>query len=182
MARSAEDIIDRCLRGEARAWDEFVDRYQRLVWSVARSYRLPAEDCDDVTQAVLVAALRHLADLRDPAKAASWLITSAHRESWRVARNRRRTVDLVGDFASVSEPDDRRATDLEAMHSMRAALDELGDPCRALLVALFSEVDPHYPDLAKRLGMPVGSIGPTRGRCIEKLRARMGAHLEAKSE
>lgn len=182
MTRSAEDIVDRCLRGDARAWDEFVDRYQRLVWSVARSYRLPAEDCDDVAQAVLVAALRHLADLRDPAKAASWLITSAHRESWRVARNRRRTVDLVGDFASVHEPDERRAADLEALHSMRTALEELGDPCRSLLVALFSDNDPHYPDIARRLGMPVGSIGPTRGRCLEKLRARMGLAQEAGSQ
>jgi RNA polymerase sigma factor (sigma-70 family) len=178
MARSAEDIVDRCLRGDARAWDEFVDRYQRLVWSVARSYRLPVEDCDDVTQAVLVAALRHLADLRDPAKAASWLVTSAHRESWRVARARRRTVDLVGDFASVSDPDPERAADLESLHGMRVALDALGDPCRALLVALFAENEPHYPDIARKLGMPVGSIGPTRARCLSKLRAAMGLPAE----
>ena len=182
MARSAEDIVDRCLRGDARAWDEFVDRYQRLVWSVARSYRLPAEDCDDVTQGVLVAALRHLADLRDPAKAAAWLVTSAHRESWRVARARKRNVDLLGDFASVSEPDPKRAADLEALHSMRAALDALGDPCLALLVALFAENDPHYPDIARRLGMPVGSIGPTRARCLGKLRAKMGIEQEAGSQ
>ncbi len=170
MQQDPRELVERCRRGDPRAWDEFVDRYHRLVWSVARSCRLPHEDCDDVTQAVLLSALRHLDELRDADRVTSWLLTSAHRESWRVARARNRPVDLVGDFASVAEPDPARAADLEAMHAAREALDRLGEPCRGLLTALFREESPSYPRISAELGMPVGSIGPTRARCLGKLR------------
>ena len=123
-----------------------------------------------MTQAVLLSALRHLDELRDAERITSWLLTSAHRESWRVARARNRPVDLVGDFASVAEPSPSRAADLEAMHAVREALDRLGDPCRGLLTALFREESPSYPRISAELGMPVGSIGPTRARCLGKLR------------
>jgi RNA polymerase sigma factor (sigma-70 family) len=187
MEKDPRDIVERCRRGDARAWDEFVDRYQRLVWSVARSCRLPAEDCDDVTQTVLLSALRHLEELRDPERVTSWLLTSAHRESWRVARARSRPVDLVGDFASLAEPSPERAADLESMHAVREALERLGEPCRSLLTALFREDSPSYPRISAELGMPVGSIGPTRARCLGKLRellakAGFGTDPEASPE
>lgn len=171
MDLDTRDLVEGCRRGDARAWDQFVDRYQRLVWSVPRSYRLPEADCDDVTQAVLLSALKHLDGLREVERLSAWLLTAAHRESWRVARGRGRTVDLVGDFASVAEPDPGRMAELETRSALRAGLDLLGDPCRALLVALFAVDDPHYPTIAQQLGMAVGSIGPTRARCIAKLKA-----------
>ena len=171
MADDAVKLVEACLVGDARAWDAFVDRFHRLVWSVPRSYRLCDADCDDVVQAVFLAALTHLEQLRAAERVSSWLVTCAHRESWRVGRARERPLDLAGDFASVADPAPERAQELEARQAVREGLERLGGRCRDLLTALFAVADPHYPTIAAQVGIPVGSIGPTRARCLEKLRA-----------
>lgn len=163
-------LVERCLAGQPAAWDAFVERYHRLVWSVPHACRLPDEDCDDVVQAVFMAALRSLEQLRDAERVTSWLLTCAHRESWRLARQRERSVNLDADFPSVAEPAPDRAEELESRQAVREALDALGEPCRSLLQALYAADTPHYPTIAAQLGMPVGSIGPRRGRCLERLR------------
>lgn len=163
-------LVERCLAGEPAAWDAFVERFHRLVWSVPHASRLPDEDCDDVVQAVFMAALRSLEQLRDADRVTSWLLTCAHRESWRLARSRGRSINLDVDFQSVAEPAPDRSEELESRQAVREALDALGEPCRSLLQALYTADTPHYPTIAAQLGMPVGSIGPRRGRCLERLR------------
>lgn len=163
-------LIDRCLRGEAHAWHALVERYERLVFSIPLRYGLAAADAEDVMQATFVSLYRSLAKLRDHQRLAPWLITTAHRETWRVGKARGQYAALDERIHDVSEPQEEHAVRWERQHLVRQALGQLGGVCEALLTALFlSPQAPSYDELAKSLGMRVGSIGPTRARCFQKL-------------
>jgi RNA polymerase sigma factor (sigma-70 family) len=170
--RSDPELIRRCLLGEQKAWDRFVDRYARLVFSIPRRYGLTEEDAADVTQDVFLAAFRRLESLQDRTRASAWLLTIAVRESRRWVRKAAGTA--VGDIVTAdpaAEADDRLA-EWERSDTVRRALEELGGPCRELLEALFMEMPGgDYRTVARRLGMKVPSIGPTRARCFRKLEA-----------
>lgn len=169
MQRPDHDLLESCRRGDSHAWSEIVERYSRLVHSVPRRYGLPDADCEDVHQAVFVALVNSLGRRDRIEKLPSWLLTVAHRESWRVGRSRNRAVDL-DDFNSVAEPNPSTTTDAEQEQAVREGLSQLDERCRDLLTALFSvQGEPHYPTIASRLGMPRGSIGPTRARCLAEL-------------
>ncbi len=169
----AVEIVRRCVAGEARAWDEFIARYSRLVYSIPRRTGLSASDSEDVMQAVFVAAFRSLARIGDPSRIASWLITSAHRESWRVGRTRSALSDSTEFAARFANPDSPPAESCETWERqdrVDRALTELGGNCEQLLRSLYSRHgEPDYQAVSARLGMPVGSIGPTRARCLKKL-------------
>lgn len=173
MPDDSRTLIDRCLEGDSAAWRHFVERYTRLVWSVIRRHRLSEVDAEDVHQAVFTIAVTHLDRLRDAEQAAAWLATTTRRECWRLTR--RRTGVQLGD-AAASEvaaadplPEEDRVS-IEERQIVREGLEELGGRCRELLEALFSAPgEPSYPQISARLGMPVGSIGPTRARCLRRL-------------
>lgn len=168
-AEGRDELLERCRRGDAGAWNEVVDRYAKLVHSIPRRYGLPDPDCDDVVQTTFVALVTALGRGEIIGRVVPWLATVAHRESWRIGRNRSRALDLA-DFESLAEPNAAALQGSEDEQSVREALAKLGDSCRELLTALFSvSGEPHYPTIAAQLGMPVGSIGPTRARCLEKL-------------
>jgi RNA polymerase sigma factor (sigma-70 family) len=163
-------LLDECRNGDQRAWSALVDRYGRLVYSVPRRYGLNDSDCDDVFAGVWAAVFRHLAQLRDETRLSAWLITTAHRESWRVGKKRPNALDLDDQIADVSSPGEDQLEQWEQQHLVRQALAKLGGPCQELLSALFLEPGvPSYESIAHRLGMRVGSIGPTRARCFRKL-------------
>jgi RNA polymerase sigma factor (sigma-70 family) len=163
-------LIARCLAGSQRAWDALVERYGRLVYSVPRRYGLADADAEDVFQAAFIALYRNLASLREHERLASWLITTAHRETWRVGKRNPKYAELDEHFPDVSAPSDELASSWEEQHLVRRGLAELGPPCAPLLEALFLEPgDANYERIAERLGMRVGSIGPTRARCLGKL-------------
>lgn len=177
-------LIDACCRGDRQAWDELVGRYSRLVWSIPRKYGLSESDCEDVHQTVFSMLVRHITELRQRDRLASWLITTATRECWRLRRAQRvrsvgsgtlesgRGTDGAKDSATefLAEAADDRPHQDEERQLVRDGLARLGAKCRDLLTALFSSPsEPRYPEIAERLGMPVGSIGPNRGRCLEKL-------------
>lgn len=178
---SDPDLIDACCRGDRRAWDALVERYSRLVWSIPRKYGLPESDCEDVHQTVFSVLVRHIDELRQRDRLASWLITTATRECWRIRRSERvragtaNAIDLDregGDEPGLQSalPDAEGPQQDEDRQLVREGLARLGGKCRDLLTALFSSpAEPHYPEIAERLGIPVGSIGPNRGRCLEKL-------------
>lgn len=167
---SDSELIAGCLRGDRRAWDRLIDRYRRLVYSIPIHYRMHESDADDVFQAVFLTLYRKLASLKDHEKLSSWLITTTHRECWRLGRDRNRELDLQHDFADVSSPSDDRIATIERQQLVREALRELGGPCELLLKALFlASSNPDYEQIAERLNMKVGSIGPTRARCFRKL-------------
>ena len=166
-------LIEACLDGDEGAWEEMVDRYGRLVYSIPRRTGLTAADADDVFQNVFTSLFRHLADLRDQTRLSSWLIRTTYRECWRVGKKlANRHDDLEGAIVDVGAPPFDEVMRWEREQQVRQALRRLDDRCRDLLTALFLEPDaPSYEAIGARLGMPVGSIGPTRARCFKKLEA-----------
>lgn len=173
--RTDPALVRACLDGDEAAWETLVERYGRLVLSVARRSGLGDTDADDVFQIVFATLARRLGSLRDQTRLSSWLITTAHRESWRVARGSHPHDDLDDAAATVVDsgpPPAEVVARAERDQLVRAAIGRLDDRCRDLLTALFLDADdPSYQAIGERLGMPVGSIGPTRVRCFKKLEA-----------
>ncbi len=173
--RTDSALVEACLRGDRAAWDHLVERYSRLVWSIPRKYGLPASDAEDVHQTVFATLVHHLGELRDRERLSSWLITTATRECWRLRRSAQRRRVTQGDEALDATPEvPLPETDLvdEERQLVREAMDRLNERCRDLLQLLFASPDePHYPQVAQQLEMPIGSIGPTRARCLAKLEA-----------
>lgn len=157
------------MEGSEAAWAELVDRYTRLVASIPARSDLTPDLRDDVFQSVWAITVRHLGSLRDAKSLPAWLIRTTQRETWRISREaRRRSSAAAPDDLAWADPAD---TDLlEDRQKMREALDRLDERCRDLLLILFREDRPDYDRIATDLGMPRGSIGPTRGRCLDKLR------------
>jgi RNA polymerase sigma factor (sigma-70 family) len=172
VSTSDAELVRCCLHGDDTAWRQLVDRYQRLVFSVALRAGLGQDDADDVFQIVFTTLYRRLDGLRDHGKLASWLITTTQREAWRVGRSQR------GRSALDEQVIDERATAAELTEQadrdqrVREAMARLDKRCRALLTALFLDAEAaNYAVIANRIGMPIGSIGPTRARCFKKLEA-----------
>jgi DNA-directed RNA polymerase specialized sigma24 family protein len=156
---SDADLVQACLDGHEAAWNELVDRFGRLVYSVPRRYGFCDADAQDVHQ--IVFAILYLG---------SGLIRTTHRECFRRAKRSGAYVGLEQAIADVSAPADDRAEQWERQHQVRQALRELGGRCEQLLTALFlAPGQPNYEALARELDMKVGSIGPTRSRCFQKL-------------
>jgi RNA polymerase sigma factor (sigma-70 family) len=172
-------LVERCLAGDARAWELLVRRYERLVYAVAHSYHLSEPDLGDVFQDVFTALVRGLPRLREARALCRWLSSTTDRIARATAlRLRRERMRTAGDPTSLETlPADLPAAgaNLEALEEqtlVRLALAALPERCRGLLHALYYEdPPPAYATLARRLGVPVGSLGPTRARCIDRLRA-----------
>lgn len=179
-------LIDRCRQGDAQAWEMLVARYQRLVYSIPRRAGLDSEQAADVFQQVFVALFENLDRLEQPDRLVGWLSTTARRESWRISRQQRMlsTTSPIGearDAPSVYDtlPDtallpDEQIEQLEQQHTVRQAVLTLDERCRQLLTLLFYQADPPaYSDIATALQISVGSVGPIRARCLQKLRQRL---------
>jgi RNA polymerase sigma factor (sigma-70 family) len=169
--------LRRAAAGEQASWDRLVDRYGALVWSVARSYRLTPEDAADVSQTTWLRLVEHLGRLREPERLSAWLVTTAKRECLRVirSRSRERIVDLEG-LAGASDsdpPPDHRLLATERTALLMQGLSRLGDGCQRLLRVLMASPPPSYEVVGAALGMPIGSIGPTRARCLNHLRRQL---------
>ncbi|HEV8485423.1 MAG TPA: sigma-70 family RNA polymerase sigma factor [Blastocatellia bacterium] len=179
--RDDSGLIAACLRGEASAWQTLVVRYQRLIYSIPLKARLSQDDAADIFQSVCLKLYEKLSTLREHDKITSWLITTTTRECWRMAARRRRETAAVSNSNDDSEgsyeiPDPRLLADeqrqaLEEQQSVRDAVGALPERCKELVTMLFYKKDElSYADIARKLDMPVASIGPTRARCLEKLK------------
>lgn len=174
-------LVERCLAGDERAWEALVRRYERLVYAVARSYRLGDEDLADAFQSVFAALLSGLPRLRDPRSLCRWLSSTTERIARAIALRRRREQaleandpDTLSTLAADDGPVGQDLERLERQTLVRLALSGVGDRCRRLLEALYYEdPQPAYAELSKRLGVPIGSLGPTRARCLERLRRNL---------
>ena len=162
----------RVIAGDERAWDEVVDRFAGLVWSVARSFRLSSAATDDVVQTVWLRLAEHCGRIREPDRLASWLATTTRNEALRVIRgNVRLTPQATMDDREPTTPsvEERVADDF----TLRAVLWR-SPSCRQedqQLMRLLCAVPPlDYQTIAEMIGRPVGSIGPTRARCLERLK------------
>ncbi|HLI00358.1 MAG TPA: sigma-70 family RNA polymerase sigma factor [Acidimicrobiales bacterium] len=159
--------------GDAEAWNQLVNRFDGLVWAVARSFRLDRASAADVVQTTWLRLVEHLSRIENGERVGAWLATTARRECLAATRRnaRREITTLPPDL-----PDDRTpAPDGALLRGERdraiwAALGRLSDRCQQLLRLLAADPAPSYEEVSAALSMPVGSIGPTRGRCLERLR------------
>jgi RNA polymerase sigma factor (sigma-70 family) len=170
------DLVMRARTGDQRAWDAIVERYAPLVWSICRRYRLADADAADAGQAVWLQLVEHIGQIRDPASLPGWLATTTGRECGRIVRAARRTsppgqVLEVGDIPSEQPalPDDE-LLQAERHMALHDALAHLPPPCQQLIALLTEDPPLPYAQISARLGIPVGSIGPSRSRCLAKLR------------
>ena len=177
MLQTDRDLLRACRSGNARAWERLLDKYERLVFSISLNYGLTTDDAADVTQITFTILLQNLKTLPDEIRLSSWLATVARRHTWRLlARNRRETVnpdeDLAGNEVLGGIVDNRERWELAEW--LNHGLSLLDERCRQLLLALyFDEEQPSYAHVAHRLKMPIGSIGPTRARCLEHMRQNL---------
>jgi len=170
------DLVARAGNGDNQAWDTLVERYAPLIWSICRRHQLGAADVGDVSQSVWLHLVDQLDKIRDPAALPGWLATTTRRECRRVVRAARgsRPVAYVLDVENL--PDELAGTteqevlEAERHAALRQAFSAL-DPLSQQLIALLIQDPPvPYAEISAMLGIAVGSIGPYRGRCLEKLR------------
>lgn len=172
MPRSDPDLVKACLKGDEAAWNELISRYGRLVYAIPRRHGLSPADSDEVFQNVFTIALRQLATLRDRKLLAAWLITIAHRESQRYGKRVYTHSELDESMQDDGVAPEEEVENWERNLLVRQAISQLEDRCRELLTALFLNSEtPRYQEIASRLGISVGSIGPIRARCFKKLEA-----------
>ncbi len=182
-------LVQRCLDGDPQAWGALVRRHERLVYAVARSWRLGDEDLGDVFQDVFAALVKGLPRMRDGRTLVRWLSSTTDRIARTTALKRRKEQALRGGddetLTGMSNDDEPIGADLEQLErqaTVRLAFGGLSDRCKRLLQALYYEDPvPPYGLLAERLGVPVGSLGPTRARCMDKLRTILTSETDAAS-
>ena len=160
-------LLQRCAAGDERAWDQLVGRYDRLVFSVALKNGVSREDAADITQLTFLALLDSIEMLREDGSLPSWLMTVARRQAWRVRQRRQREQPWPTEEMEFGATDE----DYERIAVVHGALARLGKQCRRLLYALFFDPEaPSYAVIAERLNCAVGSIGPQRARCLQRMR------------
>jgi RNA polymerase sigma factor (sigma-70 family) len=170
-----ERVVRAASAGDRSAVSELVERFAVRVRLVASQHRLDAHDVEDVVQTTWLRLLEHAHTIREPTAVGAWLETTARRESLRVIRasGRERPTDnddLVLD-AQVAPVGEQRVRAAEDRAALAGALKQLPDDRRELLSMLFAEPTPSYAEISRVLDIPVGSIGPTRARCLARLRA-----------
>ncbi len=180
-------LIQRCRAGDASAWETLVLRYQRLVYTIARRAGLDEQLAADVFQTVFLRLVQHLPRIAEPAGLQGWVVTTAKREAWLQRQRGQRLVsmtlaetdgaealdDETGAVADSAPGPEETVAHWQQLAQVQQALERMDERCRQLLRALFGSESAGYDDVAARLGMPVGSIGPTRARCLAKLRRLM---------
>jgi RNA polymerase sigma factor (sigma-70 family) len=171
-------LLHACRAGDPDAWEQLVRRYQRLIYTIPRRAGLSDDAAAEVFQRVWVILFEHLDRIEQPERLAGWLATAARRESWRQIRSERvRSVsvehdpgDEIAQLVDTAILPDELIERVERQQIVREALELLEDRCRNLLTILFYSVEPPpYAEVAARLDIPEGSVGPTRARCLRKL-------------
>jgi RNA polymerase sigma factor (sigma-70 family) len=170
---SVVDLVVRARDGDQGAWDQIVERYAPMVWATCRRYGLSRADADDVGASVWLRLVERLETIREPAALPGWLATTTRHECLHLLRARNRQV-LIGDDDRIVDRADPAADEWlltqERQIALRAAFAELPANCRRLLSMLFGDPPVPYAEISAVTGTPVGAIGPTRQRCLAKLR------------
>jgi RNA polymerase sigma factor (sigma-70 family) len=171
------DLVLAAIDGNRDAWDSLVTRYTPLVAQITRRFRLSASDSEDVVQVVWLRVLQYLDQIREPRALPGWIATTARNESLRVVTKDNRT-ELVDPLTSTRLDSAEGGPDVdeallagERRDALRRGLAELEPKHRELLLLVCAEPAVSYGEISRRLGIPIGSIGPTRARCLAKLRA-----------
>jgi len=164
-----------CRRGDPAAWETLVRRYRRLIYSIPVGYRLSREDADEIFQQVALKLFEHLDRLRNDSSLVAWLSVTTRRACQALLRGGKAEVELDADGAGADEGESTDPADrlhrIACEHTLSLALERMDASCRELLRMLYYEAPPPaYEEIARRLRRPVGSLGPTRSRCLKKLR------------
>ena len=170
------DLVTRARNGDQQAWDALVERYSPLIWHICRRHRLGDADAEDVGQSVWLHLVDQLGTVRDPAALPGWLATTTRRECLRVLRAARRPLaagslpdaDLLSDEQAGTAEQEVLVAERNA--ALREALLHLPPCCQQLIALLIEDPSVPYAEISAKLDIPVGSIGPSRGRCLERLR------------
>src|SRR5262249_2295553 len=168
-------------KGDAAAWEALIYRYQRLIYSIPFKAHLSPDAAADVFQSVCLKLYENLSELRDQERLSAWIITTTSRECWRLSARQRReapgalnnedTSDSLSRIPSDALLPDEEHIALEQQQAVRQAVAALPERCNQLLTMLFYQKDDlSYQEIARQMGMPVPSVGPTRARCLEKLK------------
>jgi RNA polymerase sigma factor (sigma-70 family) len=176
---STSELLAEAGAGNSAAWDELVSRYSGLVWAVARGFALSMADAADVSQTTWLRLVEHLTKLREPEHLGGWLATTARNECLRLLRKNGREVveaDAGIDVESGEPTPEAVVLDNERDRLLWLSLGEIPQRCQVLLRALSLTPPPSYGEVSAALGMPVGSIGPTRARCLDHLKRRLLVH------
>lgn len=179
------ELVARVRDGDPAAWDQLVQRFASLLWGIARGHRLDTATAGDVVQTVWLRLVENLDTIREPAALPGWLSVTTRRECLRVLRTHGRTQPTE-DEDLVAVPADDDPVDLHVLTEERdralwAAFDRLGERCRLLLRVLMADPPPSYDEVSQALDMPIGSIGPTRGRCLDRLRTLLDPEVSGVS-
>lgn len=170
--RSDNELVAACLAGEATAWEALILRYQRLIFHIPLRMGFGQADAEDIFQNVSLKLCLHLSELRDVDRLAGWIAQVARQEGLRLLR-RKPTMGLEDAEALADErlPEEGLLA-AEQAHLVRLALERLPEKCQKLLELLYAEEAAPYADVSRQLGIPVGSIGPQRARCLERLKKK----------
>ena len=168
-------LVTRAAGGDPAAWNEIVERYAPLVWSICARFQLSNHDREDVAQNVWLLLVEQLGKLREPAALPGWIATTTHRECLRVVTAARKSERLGTGLDDALQFVDNTIIDEEILMAernaaLRAAFAELTPRCQRLLAMLTSDPPCSYAEISATLQIPVGSIGPQRARCLERLR------------
>jgi RNA polymerase sigma factor (sigma-70 family) len=175
-------LVTAAAGGDPAAWRALVHRFSGLIWSIARAHRLSDADAADVTQTTWLRLAEHIGKLNAPDRVGAWLATAARRECLAQLRAGHRVIvsEDMAAFESLPDGDNPTEDEVLAAESEREdahraevlwqAVGQLPDRCRELIRVLMASPPPSYAEVAAALGLPVGSIGPTRARCLQRLR------------
>ena len=173
-------LVLACRRGEQLAWEKLIRRYQRLIYAIPLRAGLDEDQAAEIFQEVFTTLFQKLNDIDEPERLQAWLVTTARRKTWRTiskahaGRRSDASADLPADEAAAIRDEaplpDEQLLILEEQHRIRTAVSLLDERCRTMMQMLFYRSEPpSYAELAASLGIPEGSIGPTRARCLAKL-------------
>jgi RNA polymerase sigma factor (sigma-70 family) len=168
-------LVRRAGTGDPRAWERLIDKYGRLIWSITREFKLVESDAADVFQTTWMRLIEHVDRIEHPDRVGSWLAATARNECLRCLASNKRLVlaheDVVLDGPAEHDPEiDAGLLAEERAEVVRAAMSHLPRRWQRLMELLMSDPPASYAEISDELGLPVGSIGPTRGRCLARLR------------
>ena len=172
--------VRRAATGDLQAWNRLVDQYSKLIWSITTNFKLVESDAADVVQTTWMRLIEHIDRIEQPARVGSWLASTARNECLRHVAARKRIV-LVQEDGELDSADrhvpevDEALLASERAHYVREAMSHLPPQWQRLMELLMSDPPASYSEISDQLGLPIGSIGPTRGRCLARLRVLLQA-------
>jgi RNA polymerase sigma factor (sigma-70 family) len=182
-AEEISSLVAAAAGGEGRAWERLIEQFSGLIWSIAGSYGLGRADAADVVQVTWLRLVEHLGHLKDPTRVGAWLVTTARRECLHLLRAGNREIVADDDGRFERGGPSPRSPESQVLENERARLvwrsfRQLSIRCQELLRALlFAYPALSYDQVAEAFSMPIGSIGPTRARCLDQLRRTLGSDV-----